>query len=179
MTLPEIPVWEARTQFRPMTTLWAIWTRLSILVFSPITVSSAAPRSTVAQADVEPAKRPGQAPKPGPTGNVCHRPSVARCERHIRPQVQFHCGGDRCHSASHAAGRILHSEGRHNTPVARLGCRDRDGTLFCRNAFRSGTGEATDGAFLSYCYRFAPMCPPCRDDLPERWKSVKGLDLVP
>ena len=33
------------TQFRPITTLWAIWTRLSILVFSPITVSSKAPRS--------------------------------------------------------------------------------------------------------------------------------------
>ena len=33
------------TQLRPITTLWAIWTRLSILVFSPITVSSQAPRS--------------------------------------------------------------------------------------------------------------------------------------
>ena len=42
-----MPTWATITQWRPMTTLWAIWTRLSILVPSPITVSRLAPRSTV------------------------------------------------------------------------------------------------------------------------------------
>src|SRR3989344_2892768 len=52
-TLPEMPVWAAMTQFRPTRTLWAICTRLSILVFSPIAVSSNAPRSIVVLAPME------------------------------------------------------------------------------------------------------------------------------
>ena len=42
-----MPTWATITQWRPMTTLWAICTRLSILVPSPITVSRLAPRSIV------------------------------------------------------------------------------------------------------------------------------------
>ncbi len=52
-TLPEMPVCAASRQLRPRRTLWATWTRLSILVFSPITVSSHAPRSMQVQAPIE------------------------------------------------------------------------------------------------------------------------------
>ena len=47
VTLPEMPICATITQCRPIATLWAIWTRLSILVPSPITVSRLAPRSIV------------------------------------------------------------------------------------------------------------------------------------
>ena len=47
--MPQCP---AITQPRPMRTLWAIWTRLSILVPSPMTVSAMAPRSTVVLAPI-------------------------------------------------------------------------------------------------------------------------------
>ena len=40
------------TQWRPICTLWPIWTRLSILVPSPITVSPSAPRSMVVPAPI-------------------------------------------------------------------------------------------------------------------------------
>ena len=43
--LPEMPHWPATMQCRPIVTLCAIWTRLSILVPSPMTVSPNAPRS--------------------------------------------------------------------------------------------------------------------------------------
>ena len=45
MVLPAMPTWAAMTQQRPMRTLWAIWTRLSITVPEAITVSPSAPRS--------------------------------------------------------------------------------------------------------------------------------------
>ena len=49
---PAMPTWATITQWRPITTLWAIWTRLSIFVPSPITVSRLAPRSTVELAPI-------------------------------------------------------------------------------------------------------------------------------
>ncbi len=52
VTEPEIPTSPAIEQFRPMRTLCAICTRLSILVFSPMTVSARAPRSTVELAPI-------------------------------------------------------------------------------------------------------------------------------
>ena len=47
-----MPVCAASTQWRPISTLCAIWTRLSILVPSPITVSRIAPRSIVVLAPI-------------------------------------------------------------------------------------------------------------------------------
>ncbi len=47
-----MPTWATITQWRPITTLWAICTRLSILVPSPITVSRLAPRSIVLLAPI-------------------------------------------------------------------------------------------------------------------------------
>ncbi len=44
------PIWAASRQCRPMVTLWPIWTWLSILVPSPITVSRRLPRSIVVPA---------------------------------------------------------------------------------------------------------------------------------
>ena len=49
---PAMPHWATITQWRPITTLWAICTRLSILVPSPITVSASAPRSMVVLAPI-------------------------------------------------------------------------------------------------------------------------------
>ena len=47
-----MPTPDTMTQWRPITTLWAICTRLSILVPSPITVSREAPRSIVVLAPI-------------------------------------------------------------------------------------------------------------------------------
>src|SRR5580704_10380055 len=47
VTLPAMPVCAAIRQCRPMLTLWAICTRLSILLPSPIIVSRIEPRSMV------------------------------------------------------------------------------------------------------------------------------------
>ena len=52
VTLPEIPTCPARMQCRPIVTLWPIWTRLSILLPSPITVSRMLPRSIVVLAPI-------------------------------------------------------------------------------------------------------------------------------
>ena len=49
---PETPDCATMTQWRPMTTLWPICTRLSILAPSPITVSRLAPRSMVMPAPI-------------------------------------------------------------------------------------------------------------------------------
>ena len=38
--LPAMPVWAAIIEFFPILTLWAIWTRLSILTLSSMTVES-------------------------------------------------------------------------------------------------------------------------------------------
>src|SRR5712672_730125 len=45
--LPASPIWAASRQCRPIVTLWPIWTWLSILVPSPMTVSRRLPRSMV------------------------------------------------------------------------------------------------------------------------------------
>ena len=56
--LPAIPTWRRRSRNGGRCCmLWPIWTRLSILVPSPITVSPKAPRSMVVQAPIS--TRPG------------------------------------------------------------------------------------------------------------------------
>src|SRR5439155_15179071 len=50
--LPASPIWAASRQCLPMVTLWPIWTWLSILVPSPITVSRRLPRSMVVPAPI-------------------------------------------------------------------------------------------------------------------------------